>query len=439
MKLAPISYRQGFVFAFVIAFLFIISKNGMREVFYPTLPAEDGTFFFQIFYNEHELRHIFRLYSGYLSVLPHLIAYLLSFLPVVWVPSAFALVSLCVTAGASAMIYKLSFHVWRNPLFALYGVAIVSALPLGDSWIVGTLAYQSWNFALILFIAIMLPLPTQKVWLIIYIIFLHLAIWSHPITVLIIPPLLYQIIKEKKNRLNRLLLCVSGVLYYIFGTSHAKFFKVDLFETIQIFLIRISAESAIGPTNRMDWAQAGHTTGLLALGGLLTAILLVLLALQWKKSEEKEKTTLATLGFFLIGSALIAIIFRVQSRDLGMEYISAVWGVQYSYLSKILFVFLYLIALRSFAWGGATRRWVHAVIIVFLLALNANGKQVYQTREDNGKTILKFMQLIERNFPNCQPGEQKLVTLKKGDTPNTEGTRNFNIDIDICAPLKGEN
>jgi len=431
--------RRGFLFAFAIAFLFIISKNELREVFYPTLPAEDGTFFFQIFYNEHELHPIIRFYSGYISILPHLLAYLLTFLPVVWVPSAFALTALCITAGTSALFYKLSVQMGRSPLFALYSVAIVSALPLGDSWIVGTLAYQSWNFTLILFLAILLPLPQKTGWRILYIVFLHCSIWSHPLTVLIVLPLLYKISKEREERAHRILLCLSATIYYLWGTQHAKFKGFNLLETLQIFFIRVSSESAIGPVRRMDWAQAGATTALLILGIVLTALLGIALAKQWGRMEEKEKTTILTLGYYLLGSAAIAIVFRIQSRDLGMEYISAVWGVQYTYLSKILFVFLFLIALPSFVRKGGARRWIHLASIALLLAINANGKEVYQTREDNGRTILKFVELIERNLPNCQPGEQKIVTLKKGDKPNTETTSHFHITIDICAPLKGKN
>jgi hypothetical protein len=427
--------RRGLLFAFAIAFLFIISKNGLREVFYPTLPAEDGTFFFQIFYNEHELHSIFRFYSGYISILPHLLAYLLTFLPVVWIPSAFALASLCITAGASAMIYKLSVQMGRTPLFALYSVAIVSALPLGDSWIVGTLAYQSWNFTLILFLAVLLPLPHKIGWKILCIVLLHLAIWSHPLTVLIVLPLLYKISKEREERPHRILLCLSSMIYYLWGTQHAKFHSFNFLETLQIFFIRVSAESAIGPARRMDWAQAGATTALLILGIVLTAILGRALAKQWARMEEKEKTTVAILGYYLLGSAAVAIVFRVQSRDLGMEYLSAVWGVQYTYLSKILFVFLFLVALQSIVWKGGARHWIHLTSIALLLAINASGKEVYQTREDNGRTVLKFVELIERNFPNCQPGEQKIVTLKKGDEPNTETTSYFHITIDICAPL----
>ncbi|PIR00272.1 MAG: hypothetical protein COV66_07235 [Nitrospinae bacterium CG11_big_fil_rev_8_21_14_0_20_45_15] len=435
-SLARMFIRRGFLFAFTIAFLFIVSKNGLREVFYPTLPAEDGTFFFQIFYNQHELRHVFRFYSGYISILPHLLAYILVFLPIVWIPSAFALASLCITAGASALLYKLSVQMGRTPLFALYSVAIVSALPLGDSWIVGTLAYQSWNFTLILFLAILLPLPHKIGWRVPYIVFLHLAIWSHPLTVLIVPPLLYKILKEQAERPHRILLCLSAMIYYLWGTQHAKFHSFNLLETLQIFFIRVSAESAIGPVRRVDWAQAGATTALLILGFILTALLGIALAKQWARMEENEKTTVAMLGFYLIGSAAVAIVFRIQSRDLGMEYLSAVWGVQYTYLSKILFVFLFLVALKSMVWKEGAWRWIHLVSVVLLLAINANGKEVYQTREDNGRTVLKFVELIERNFPNCQPGEQKIVTLKKGDKPNTETTSYFHITIDICAPLK---
>lgn len=438
MKLldSPTFLKKGFLFSLILAFLFIISKNGLREVFFPTLPAEDGTFFFQIFYNEHELHHIFRFYSGYISVLPHLIAYLLAFLPVVWIPSAFALVSLLITAIALALFHKLAMLFWRNPLFAIYSVAIISALPLGDSWIVGTLAYQSWNFILILFIAILLPFPKNKFQRIPYILFFHLAIWSHPLSALIIPPLLYKIIKANEERLNRALFCLSGTAYYFFGTSGGNLSAFNPLETLQIFFIRVTAESAIGPVNRMDWAQAGYDASLLILGIILTVLLGILLAKHWKEKTQAEKNALATLVFFLVTSAAIAFIFRVQSRGLGMDYISAVWGVQYSYLSKIIFIFLSIIALKPVIWKEGIRLRLHLCAIVLLIVFNSNGKDVYKTREDNGRTIIKFVQLIERNFPNCRPGEQKLVTLKKGDKPSIGATRNFDIAIDICAPLK---
>ena len=249
---------------FTISFIIIGLKNSFHEVIYPILPAEDGKFLFQVFYNDHELKDIFRVYSGYVSLLPNLLAYCLTWLPVKIIPSSFSLISLFITAATYSLFYKLSERIYHDKFFSAYVLIIICMLPLGNLWLIGSLAYQSWNFFLTLLLLYFLPVPQRLAPQFFYILLINLLIWSHPLSLIVVPLYLMKLLKNKTNKYQNTLFCCSGTLYGIFGIVPEDLLKFgisfsDSINLLKVLIVRVVGEALAGPQNRILWYKEGHS------------------------------------------------------------------------------------------------------------------------------------------------------------------------------------
>ncbi len=117
---------------FIGSFLIVASKNGFHGIFYPMLYNEDAGNIFKHFYDKHEFQDIFIIYASYIRLVPKLIGYLLSFLPVQATLSLYCLVSLSMAAFAYSLFYIVLNHLFNEPRFSLCSVLMISALPLGN-------------------------------------------------------------------------------------------------------------------------------------------------------------------------------------------------------------------------------------------------------------------------------------------------------------------
>jgi len=424
---------------FCLALSILLLRNSGHEVLYPVLPAEDGRFLFQDFYSDHNWQTVFRHYSGYMSILPNLLAYGLTLLPVEWVPSSFALVSLCVTATAHALLYRVTAKIYGDRGFAVYVMLIVAALPLGNFWLVGALAYQSWNFTVILLLLALLPMPRQITGRVFYVFGVNLLIWSHPLSLLMVPWYLWRWVKNVHYRATYGLFCLSAMLYGWFGTIPGRIAWPGGSNLLDAGLARVVGEALLGPRNRMLVQAAGDAVVFLVLFVLALAgmALLFYCSRHSRSRAEKEALTLFTAFAGLVFA--VSMASRIASRNLSAEFTVAEWGAQYVYIPKMLFVVILLFSAYPWLKKSVRLRWLHGALAVAVLWVNLNGNVVYKTRVDNGKQILKFVGMLADGPATCRPDEKKYITLRKGNIGTQDFPGNFNIRIDICNEPPGLN
>lgn len=424
---------------FCLALSILLLRNSGHEVLYPVLPAEDGRFLFQDFYNGHKLQTVFRQYSGYLSVLPNLLAYVLTLLPVTWVPALFAFVSLCVTAAAYSLFYRVTLKIYGDRVFAVYVMLIVAALPLGNFWLAGALAYQSWNFLVILLLLALLPMPRKIPGRVLYVVWINLLIWSHPLSVLMIPWYARGWIKSAPHRAERGLFCLSAALYGLLGTTPGGIVWPGWTSLSDAWLARVVGEALIGPRNRMLVQAAGDDILFLALFILPLSAAGLSFYFSWRRRNGAEKEALTLFAGLACLSFIVAMATRIAPRNLSAEFTAAEWGTQYVYIPKMLWVVILLFSAYPFLKKSAPLRWFHGALVAALIGINLNGNAVYKTRVDNGKKVLEFVGILARERGACRAGEKQYVILRKGDIGTEEFPGNFNIRIDICHKPPGLN
>lgn len=422
-----------FFAVFIVALLIVTLRNSFNEVFYPTLPAEDGKFLFQVFYNNHELTSVFKFYSGYISLLPNLLAYLLTFLPVTLIPSSFALTSLLITALAYSLFYPALAALYKDRLFAFYVAAVISALPLGNWWLIGALSYQSWNFMIILFLLLFLPIPKNRINRTAYVAAVNLLIWSHPLSVLTLPIYVFKLVKNREGKFENALFSASAFLYFLLGMEPGALAWPGFPALFQLFATRVLAEALAGPRNRMIFHNEGdaHIFPLLLIVSVSTAA--ALFYFSWRERRDEEKEFLAALVYFLGSSFVIAMLSRVASRNLGEEFLGADWGTQYVYLPKIFLITLFLLSFHNVWKRSAAYRFIGIGFAAILFCASLNSSIVYKTQVDNGKQVLKFVRIIADNKLDCAAGDEKFITLRKGDVGTENQPANFNVNINLCA------
>ena len=388
-------------------FLIIGTKNGFNGIFYPLLYNEDGRNIFSIFHNQHKFENIFISYASYIRVVPNLIGYLLNYFPVRWIPPLYCLISLLITTLAYTLFFKVLTRVFENRWFAGYSVFIISALPLGNFEIVETLMYQIWNCNLILFLMVLLPVPTVLLYRTGYIFAAHLLIWTHPYTIIALPLYFWNVITNKNNRWVYFGFAFSTIMYFLIAVkshppdlSSLKFF-------IPNFLGRVVSEAFVGPNNRV---HLQYLEGIEILDLLIFSTIFVIFIITWKNWQSKQKLFL----FICIYLCLVPLLAALVGRDLGDYYHLLRGSPRYVYLPKIFFTVIVLFTgFVLYKKSQIFRRW-HFVFVLLLLIINSNSNNLYKTNIDVGKETLAFTHQINRKSIKCSPDEEKIIKMERG-------------------------
>jgi hypothetical protein len=406
----------GFPMVFLCSFIIIGTKNGFNGIFYPLLYNEDGRNIFAIFFNQHQFENIFISYASYIRVIPNLIGYILNFLPVRWIPPMYCLISLLITALAYSLFFKVLTRVFDNRWFAAYSVLIISALPLGNFEIVGTLMYQIWNCNLILFLMVLLPVPVLLWYRVGYIAAAHLLIWTHPYTIIALPLYILNFITSKKNGLVYSGFVLSTIIYFLIGVrshpldfSSLKYFFPNL-------LSRVVNEAFVGSHNRVHF-QYLDIIGIFDL--IILSTLGIIIIFSWKNWQTKQKLFL----FICLYLCVIPLVAALVGRELGDYYHLLRGSPRYIYLPKIFFFTIVLFtAFQIYKKSPVFQRW-HFVIVLGLLFINLNSNTLYKTDIKVGKETLAFIHKVDRNSVLCSKDEHKNLSFDRGQ---------WTFHIDLC-------
>lgn len=405
---------------FTVAFFIIAFRNSFEELLYPALYVEDGMDLFPVFYNHHQIQDIFRYYAGYISVLPNLLAFFLTFLPLKIIPFSFAVVSHAVSALTFALVYKLTEHVYQNKIFAFYVAVILAAFPLGNSYLVGALMFQNWNFVIILYLLLLMPMPRGPAMLIVYNLSIHSLIWSNPAAALIVPICLYRLFKDGENRVSHAMFSLSGLLYFFVGIEHGGMdFSAAQF-IVPAFVERVVTEGIVGPLHREQMTLAGVSQALVF--NPIIFIMIAFLYFSWKERSAKDREILVAMIYL----ALFSTVMPVLGRNLGEEFIAEVWHQRYLYIPKILFFILLLFSSYTLLRRYRYFRVGHFLFFAVCLYINQSSQFLYDSPVQGGKRLGNFLDEISEAESKCREGNatrQEYMELQRGK---------WTIKIKVC-------
>jgi len=396
----------GFWGAFGVAFGILLARNHFHDLLYPMLYVEDASVLFSLFYNDPVFSNVAQPYNGYINFLPHLMAYFINHLPVKWIPHAYALSSLTITALSFSVLYQVANRVWNHCGFALCYLVLVSLLPFGDFQTSSTLLYQVWHFWLIQILLLFLPLPRIQLGRIVYGLMVSVLIWTHAFSLFLIPIYIWRALKVKEYRWDYSWLALSGMLFYLFGMNSQGLNLSNFPFVFSIFMHRVVIEGLLGPEARSFLNFMG-ANGILAAGVVLG---LGWLLVRFRGAITSQHRNWLFLLVYLIGCSLVA---SVMGRDRGFwEYYHAISGsVRYVYILKILFWGILLTGLLPLWREVRHTRVVQVVLLLVILGVNSFSMNFYRTPLEEGNISRQYVGLLSMGRGPCASDEKKYLYL----------------------------
>jgi hypothetical protein len=181
--------RSWPVLFFIVAALLFCRQP--YALIHPTLYAEDGSIFFKQQYEMGFAGALVTRYAGYVHFMPRLIAALCSWLPLEYIPLAYATVSLLVAAGTFTFFFAPGFRpIIDSDLLRACIVVGFTLMPNAEPLM--KLAYINWYMLFFTSLLMIFSLPKQTVARWLFLIPAAMAAWSNPVTVVCLPLMLYR-------------------------------------------------------------------------------------------------------------------------------------------------------------------------------------------------------------------------------------------------------
>lgn len=393
---------------FLITFVLIGLQNSFVELFSPTLSDEDGSVIFTVFFNEHELKNILTFPDGYITLLPMILGYLVHFFPLAAIPYIYVGVALIIKSLSCFLLYKVVGRVFKSESLAWYILLTVSIFPLSAHEFSVSLQHQIWNFLLILFLLLFLPIPHKRAFRIPYILTVILLIFSHPGSVLLAPIYGFRLLKEKAHRVEYALFLFTLGMLVFFGVEPKSLNFSELQYFVEIFKDRVVADVLLGLSVRL-YLQYLEITGWLVVCVLVVVFLRLFLS--WKVIAREEKEFIVILCYMAVFMVMVSLIGRPNYS--WKFYYHMGGGIRYIYISKILMVVLILITLFYMLKNFALFHVAFLGILTFFFYIQSGSFVFYKTNIDESERVAEFIHtLSQKNFP-CHTGEEEFLYLNK--------------------------
>jgi hypothetical protein len=236
-------------------------------------------------------------------------------------------------------------------------------------------------------------------------IFIALASWSHPLSILLIPigMVLFFTRPSPLDKIGNLGIVISAAAYAMFGvqatSSNATLNGKTFIVTYQYLMHRVIFESIFGDHVR-DILE--HTTYPWLINALALGLLALLALAVWSyHKKHNSRADLVMVGF--LAFVILAITFlSAIGRSMKLEGIVESWGHRYFYLQQLLFAFLVIVyAVRAVEWKTMTTgtRVVMAVLAaLYIISLNVSNESFFITSKEQGIGTIEFLKKAERQM-----------------------------------------
>lgn len=415
---------------FLGLFAIITLVHSLRSAIYPILAWEDGRDMLAFYYNNENPKSILRFYADYVSLIPNAIGWFAMRLPLPISPYVMTFASLLLATTGFFMLAS-DRYAWLIPQrpHRVALALLLAVLPLGKELMVNNLAYSQWSifFILILLLA-RRPLPERWWGLSLWAVAVGLCAASHPISILVLPLCILQLIISKGVSQRAFVAIATGLLlaYQVLGieretgASEVKPTIESAGWAFQVFLARVPFEAVFGPVLTTGLNRRGLTWAVFT-GG---AVILLITALLVYKSKRPTRDALITLLMLLFAYTVTAVstLVRYIEPDERARHLEDTALQRYVYIPKLLFVILlFWLALPRFVrlWQRMRKTARIALLVVAVLYIAGNNlinRSLYDHNPKQGQRIRNFIAEVHEHEQRAKRGEpyQSRHTLGRG-------------------------
>ena len=421
------SYLSSYTLVFFSCLLIFALRNNLNGIFYPTLMAEDGTHLFLPFYNGDGVGYIFEYWNGYLYIIPKTIAYLLSFLPANQVPHSYAIFAMTLASTTFVILYEMLLGFFGNR-FALYSTLVIAIMPLGFSQLITSLSFTIWNMLLILIFLYFIPIPKSKTTRFLYCLAVVAMIWSHPLSLLMLPLYIYMFFSRPDNKWVYGFFSLSALLYYWFGIISKTVVLSKLYILPNVLLRSVVIGGIFGPTKSFYIIEYDR---ILIYGILVLFFLLIFLGLFWSERNRDEKELFFAALYLIIGTVALSILGGNHNQNL----LFPGNGTRYFYAAKTLLWILIFSACIPLIKRHFNIACIHALLIGFVLMNNTigpyNSLYKYYTSLKRGEDVFNFVNRIPAHKMHCL---NSLIQTEY--TLRLRGSKDWDVRVKGCGLAK---
>lgn len=331
----------GWVFLIVVIGGILYMRDS--DVFlWPAMEVEDGSLIFAHFYTERSASEIFRFKMGYLPLIPNMMGFISARIPCQSVPYFMSLIP----AGVAAVVYTLGFRGCCERFFpgrvsAWFTCVVVCLAPFGSHHMHSSTDYMIWNLLGLLLLTCIADPDCGKWGSMLLTGLLCGLVWSHPLSVVILPILAIKWVFQGTLRSCWVFVAGAALLYYCFGVEQRTgILGIGLQERVAEYMdvaasaVTISIESSLRALLGSRFYGAIFS-GPLAFWVVRVAGLVVILwvCIAWRRGSVLKMELL------LIVAAIWGITFA-SLVGRGMESVSDFEGrPRYIYVQSVLCIF----------------------------------------------------------------------------------------------------
>ncbi|MDH4101477.1 MAG: hypothetical protein OEV28_12990, partial [Nitrospirota bacterium] len=236
----------------MLCLFFIIFLRAPQVLLMPSLQADDGINVFAYFYENPEPENIFRFKAGYIPLLANLIGYISIKLPTSLIPYGMTWLPLLITLAAYSLLFNTGYRQWLESDLSRAAACILFALaPLSQFLLLAHTDYSIWNTLLLLILLSVMPLPESARWKYPWWVLTGVLIWSHPLTILVLPFHAYFFLRDKQNRAFYALTILNLLLHMAFGVQDTQ-----VAETSSLLALGKAAIWSVGITGQIAFRTA---------------------------------------------------------------------------------------------------------------------------------------------------------------------------------------
>jgi len=346
------SYRWAAWIALSVALAGIIFLRAPEMVLAPALLFDEGAKVFSYFYEHRDAAEILRFKSGYVPLIGNLIGYIAVRVPTRAIPYAFVGSAILIAAFAYSLFFLSAFRRWVPSDLERALICILFALaPISDCLLVTMSDYSTWNLLAALVLLTLCPPPAKRGWRYAHALVCNLLVWSHPLTILIAPVVVWYALKNKQHRMFYHVLLFNLVVHQVFGVAgivtmqglwehggklHIGFasqFLHSCLWTGQI-IVATAFRTAFG-SPLFEWAIRERPSLLLIwMAGVIAACYFI------ARRVPRLRALLAFTGYLIISLTFLSCFLRYEDiHDDPIAFI--IYSPRYIYLQSLCFLLLY--------------------------------------------------------------------------------------------------
>jgi len=264
------------------------------------------------------------------------------------------------------------------------------------------------------------PLPRSTAARIFQFLFIGLAVFSHPFSVLFIPVSigLAFIRRTHVDRLFQSGIVVLAVAYFIFGvrpgTVGSRINVSSLLTTIETLAHRVVFEPVFGNNLRVALHQAHQDPAIILMAAGIIAALAILAIKGWNNPRLGNRVPMfGFAGFIILALTGISVVARTNLYE---SFVNIAWAQRYFLTQQLLILFILVAhAVSMVQWRRipTLSRFVFLMVaLVFLVGLNLHNRSFFATSKEQGDKTLEFLRQAEKRRdwgPVAGAGPQEII------------------------------